>query len=82
MGHDSINATKETLIFFDDKELIAASTKSSDSLAQILRKDLQRAVCILATDENLTHLYVNNNEVRKDDDRLDHLPLVLPLIIF
>ena len=36
LGHHSVDAAKETLIFFNHIELICATSESCDSFAQIL----------------------------------------------
>ena len=55
LGHHGVDAAKETLIFFDDIELIGATSKSRDSFAQILWQYLERPIGLLAADEYFTN---------------------------
>ena len=54
MRHDCIDASKETFILFNDEQLVAAASKAGNSFAQVLRQYLQRSICLLSADENLT----------------------------
>ena len=55
MGHNCIDTTKESLILFNDIELITTATKSSNGLTQILRQNLQSSVCLFSTDEDFSN---------------------------
>ena len=53
--HDSVDTTKESLVFLNDKELVTAATESSDGLTQVLWQDLQRPIRFLSADEDLAN---------------------------
>ena len=54
VGHHSIYAAKEALILFDNKELLATTSQASNGFAKVLGQNLERAVCFLSADEDLT----------------------------
>ena len=54
LGHDGIDSVYEAFIFLDHIELVRATTKTRNSLAEVLGQNLQRAICFLSTDEDLT----------------------------
>ena len=60
LGHDSVDAAKETLIFLYNIELVSAATHTSDGFAEVLREDLEGAISLLSTDEYLTD-YMNQS---------------------
>ena len=78
MGHHGVDTAQETLIFFDNIQLIGTTTKTSDSFTKILGQNLECPVCFLAADENLADYNTKINLIR--EERVI-LPLVLPLII-
>ena len=54
MRHDCIDAPEETFILFNDEQLVTAASKAGNRFAQVLRQYLQRSICLLSADENLT----------------------------
>ena len=60
LGHHSVDAAKETLVFLNNIELVSAATHTSDGFAEVLREDLEGAISLLSTDEYLTD-YINQS---------------------
>ena len=55
VGHDSVDATKETLILLNHEELVAAAAQARDRFAQVLRQNLERSIRLLTADEDLAN---------------------------
>ena len=50
-----VHSSKEAFILLNDVDLLTATTKARDCLAEVLGKNLQRAVRLFATDEDLSN---------------------------
>ena len=52
---DMVNSSKETFILFNDINLLAATTQACDCFAKVLRENLQCAIRLFTTDEDLSN---------------------------
>ena len=81
LGHNRVDTPHEALILLDHIQLVCAAAKARDSFAEVLRQYLEGAVCLLSTDEDLTHYINQSSSSLKLFRESCNLPLVLPFII-
>ena len=55
MRHHCVDSAEESLVLLNHKELVTAASQPSDRLSEVLREHLERAVCLLSANKDLSN---------------------------